>query len=59
MDFGKRVSIREPRSGPAAVKQQTCVRCLGTGWISERGVRITCKACKGSGKVDAKTGRRF
>jgi DnaJ-class molecular chaperone len=57
MDFGKRVSIREPRTASALVAQRTCVRCSGTGWIRERGGQITCKACKGSGKVAAKVDR--
>ena len=55
MDFGKRVSIREQGSAP--VKQETCVRCCGTGWVRERGSRIICKPCKGTGKVDVKTER--
>jgi DnaJ-class molecular chaperone len=55
MDFGKRVSIREPRSTP--IMQETCVRCCGTGWVRERGSRIICKYCKGTGRVDAKMER--
>ncbi len=55
MDFGKRVSIRQPRFGP--VKQETCPRCSGTGWVRERGSQITCKVCKGTGKIDAKAER--
>jgi DnaJ-class molecular chaperone len=55
MDFGKRVWARD--AGPAAVVQQTCVRCCGTGWVRERGSKITCKPCKGSGRVTAKTDR--
>jgi len=57
MDFGKRVSIREPRSASTPVAQQTCPRCSGTGWVRERGGQITCKACRGGGKVAAKVGR--
>jgi DnaJ-class molecular chaperone len=53
MNFGKRVSIREP--GPALAMQQTCVRCCGVGRIRERGDRIICKPCKGTGRVDAPT----
>ncbi len=55
MDFGKRVSIREPRSTP--IVQETCVRCGGTGGVRERGSQIICKACDGTGKVNAKTKR--
>jgi DnaJ-class molecular chaperone len=55
MDFGKRVSIREP--GPAPVMQETCVRCCGTGRVRLRGDRIICKSCAGSGRVMAKTDR--
>jgi DnaJ-class molecular chaperone len=55
MDFGKRVSIRD--AGAAPVVQETCVRCCGTGWIRERGNRIVCKPCKGTGRVDTKMER--
>jgi DnaJ-class molecular chaperone len=50
MAFGKRFSIHKDR--PAAVVQQTCVRCCGTGRIRERGNRIICKACGGTGRTD-------
>jgi DnaJ-class molecular chaperone len=55
MVFGKRFTIHNDR--PAAVVQQTCVRCCGTGRIRERGNRIICKACAGTGRVDASTER--
>jgi len=55
MDFGKRVAVNDVRSTP--VVQQTCVRCCGTGWVRERGSKITCKPCRGSGRVVAKIER--
>jgi len=55
MDFGKRFSIHNGR--PAPVIQQTCERCSGTGHVRERGNRIVCKACAGSGKVAVKMDR--
>jgi DnaJ-class molecular chaperone len=55
MTFGKRVDIRQ--SGRAAVVQETCVRCYGTGWIRERGSKIMCKSCKGSGRLDVQKKR--
>ena len=55
MHFGKRVTSRD--AAPAAVMQKTCVRCCGTGWVRERGSKITCKPCKGTGRVTAKTDR--
>lgn len=55
MNFGKRVSIRE--AGPGPVVQETCTRCCGTGWVRERGSKIVCKPCKGSGRVGAKLER--
>jgi len=55
MDFGKRFSIHNKR--PAAVVQETCVRCRGAGRIRERGERIICKACKGTGRATAKAQR--
>jgi len=58
MTFGKRVSMRDARSGRSSTAQQTCARCSGTGSVVERGVRIACKPCKGTGKVDAKSARR-
>jgi len=51
MSFGKRVPLRD--AGPAPVRQQTCVRCYGTGWVRERGNKLLCKPCKGTGRVDA------
>jgi DnaJ-class molecular chaperone len=55
MAFGKRL----PNCGhePAAVVQETCVRCYGTGRVRERGDRIICKACAGRGRVNAKVER--
>jgi DnaJ-class molecular chaperone len=50
MVFGKRFSIHNDRSAP--VIQQTCVRCCGTGRIRERGNRIICKICTGTGRTD-------
>jgi DnaJ-class molecular chaperone len=56
MDFGKRrFSVHNDRVPP--VVQQTCVRCCGTGRVRERGNRIICKLCTGSGRVNAKTER--
>ncbi len=52
MGFGTRVAIRP--HGPAQAKKETCVRCYGTGWIRERGSKIVCKSCNGTGRVDAK-----
>ena len=39
--------------GSAPVVQETCVRCYGTGWVRERGDRLRCKACAGSGRITA------
>ncbi len=55
MVFGKRFSMHNDRQPP--VIKQTCRRCLGTGWVRERGSRIVCKPCNGTGKVDAKKER--
>jgi DnaJ-class molecular chaperone len=55
MDFGKRVAAVEERS--AQVVQRTCERCYGTGWVRERGNKLRCKPCSGSGKVTAKAER--
>jgi DnaJ-class molecular chaperone len=57
MNFGKRVSIREAAAAPAPAVQETCTRCYGTGWVRERGSKIVCKPCKGSGRVVAKMER--
>jgi DnaJ-class molecular chaperone len=51
MDFGKRISADTDH--PAPVVQVTCVRCHGTGWVRERGDRLRCKTCAGSGRVTA------
>ncbi len=51
MVFGKRFSMYNNRAPP--VIKQTCERCRGTGWVRERGSRIVCKPCNGTGKVDA------
>jgi DnaJ-class molecular chaperone len=50
VDFGKRFSVHNNR--PAPVVQETCVRCCGTGRIRERGNRIICKTCAGSGRIN-------
>jgi DnaJ-class molecular chaperone len=55
MDFGKRFSMHNDR--PAAVVQETCVRCYGTGRVRERGNRLICKACAGTGRVTVKEER--
>ncbi len=55
MEFGKRSSSREAR--PAAITQETCVRCCGTGRVRERGERIVCKACAGTGRTTIKVER--
>lgn len=49
MDFGKRFSIHNNRVAP--VVQQTCVRCCGTGYVRERGTRLICKICTGTGRT--------
>jgi DnaJ-class molecular chaperone len=54
MSFGTRTSIRAP--GPPASKE-ACPRCRGIGWTRERGSKIACKSCNGTGRVDAKTAR--
>ena len=51
MDFGKRISADTDH--PPPVVQVTCVRCYGTGWVRERGDRLRCKTCAGSGRVTA------
>lgn len=58
MTFGKRLSansLDHAHSAPAA--QETCVRCYGTGFVRERGSKIVCKPCKGSGRVAAEMKR--
>ncbi len=49
MEFGKRFSQHNNR--PAPVIQETCVRCCGTGRVRERGERIICKVCAGTGRT--------
>jgi DnaJ-class molecular chaperone len=49
MTFGKRFSIHNDR--PPPVMKETCVRCYGTGRIRERGDRLICKICSGTGRV--------
>jgi DnaJ-class molecular chaperone len=49
VEFGRRFSAHNKR--PAPVLRQTCERCCGTGHIRERGTRIVCKACAGSGRI--------
>jgi DnaJ-class molecular chaperone len=56
MEFGKRFSRHNGRRPP--VIQQTCARCSGTGHIRERGRRIVCKACAGTGRTTVKAERR-
>lgn len=56
MAFGKRVSVDDVRSAPTL--QETCTRCYGTGWVRERGSKIACKPCKGSGRVAVATIKR-
>jgi DnaJ-class molecular chaperone len=51
MDFGKRTLADTDH--PSPVVQVTCVRCYGTGWVRERGDRLRCKTCAGSGRVTA------
>ena len=53
MGFGTRTSIHKP--GPAPASKEACPRCRGIGWTRERGNKITCKACNGTGRVEAKT----
>ena len=55
MGFGTRVSIHKP--GPAQPTKETCPRCRGIGWARERGSKIVCKACNGTGRADAKKAR--
>jgi DnaJ-class molecular chaperone len=55
MSFGTRTSIRAP--GPAPASKEACPRCRGIGWARERGSKIVCKACNGTGRVDAKKAR--
>jgi DnaJ-class molecular chaperone len=56
MEFGKRFSRHNGR--PAPVILQTCTRCSGTGHVRERGGRIVCKACAGSGRTTVQAERR-
>lgn len=49
MTFGKRLSQHDDRA--PSVVQETCVQCYGTGRIRERGDRLVCKTCVGSGRV--------
>jgi DnaJ-class molecular chaperone len=49
VEFGKRFTAHNNR--PPPVLQQTCERCCGTGHIRERGNRIICKACAGTGRI--------
>ena len=55
MGFGTRVSIH--KAGPAPASKEACPRCRGIGWARERGSKIVCKACNGTGRVDAKKAR--
>ena len=49
MTFGKRFSVHNDRA--PAVVERTCARCYGTGRVRERGTRMICKACTGSGRT--------
>jgi hypothetical protein len=54
VEFGKRrFSKHNDRVAPPT--QETCVRCFGVGRIRERGNRILCKACAGTGRITVKT----
>jgi DnaJ-class molecular chaperone len=55
MVFGKRFSMHNDR--PAPPVQQTCERCYGSGRVRERGNRIICKACAGTGRITVKQER--
>jgi DnaJ-class molecular chaperone len=54
MTFGKRFSRHNNRD--PVVVARTCVRCYGTGHVRERGTRLICKACTGSGRVAERAG---
>jgi DnaJ-class molecular chaperone len=56
MEFGKRRFSKHNDRAPPVI-QETCVRCCGTGRIRERGNRIICKACGGSGRKDVAAAR--
>jgi DnaJ-class molecular chaperone len=49
MEFGRRSSA--PNDDAPAAAQETCVRCYGTGRVRERGNRLICKACAGTGRT--------
>jgi DnaJ-class molecular chaperone len=53
MSFGTRTSIHAPVPTPAG--KEACPRCRGIGWARERGSKIACKACNGTGRVEPKT----
>jgi DnaJ-class molecular chaperone len=55
VEFGRRFSAHNNR--PAPILQQTCVRCCGVGRIRERGDRIICKACAGTGRTTVPSDR--
>jgi len=60
MAFGTRLSLGKDGPRAPAATQETCPRCRGTGHVRERGQRLICKACAGTGRVtvaaDRKTG---
>jgi hypothetical protein len=56
MEFGKR-RFSDHNNRIAPVIQATCVRCCGTGRIRERGNRILCKACAGTGRTNVPAAR--
>jgi hypothetical protein len=53
MEFGKRPFL-DPNAGASAVTQETCVRCFGIGRVRERGNRLRCTACGGTGRITVK-----
>ena len=55
MTFGKRFSQHNDRV--PTIIQETCVRCCGTGHIRERGERLICRPCKGTGRITVKEDR--
>jgi DnaJ-class molecular chaperone len=56
MEFGKRRFSMHNDRVPTVI-QETCVRCCGTGRIRERGTRIICKPCAGTGRKDVPRAR--
>jgi DnaJ-class molecular chaperone len=54
MEFGKRLAGHGDQPVPVSqpVAQETCVPCCGTGRIRERGDRLICRNCGGTGRID-------